>query len=114
MLYVLHYVHLFLHACHALIVSTQVTHLHSRGGLTGAVQLKQLATDYSQQKHTTWAGRGQIIIAQSKANCLSCTVPVVPPLPTWGPHVSGYTTSHLINSYGTVLTFQTAGGCFGW
>ncbi len=27
-----------------------------------------------QQKHTTWAGRGRIIIAQSKANCLSCTV----------------------------------------
>ncbi len=26
-----------------------------RGGTTGAVQLKQLATDYSQQKHTTWA-----------------------------------------------------------
>ncbi len=36
-----------------------------RGGPTGAVQLKQLATDYSQQKHTTWAGRGRIIIAQS-------------------------------------------------
>ncbi len=36
-------------------------------------QLKQLATDYSQQKHTTWAGRGRIIIAQSKANCLSCS-----------------------------------------
>ena len=33
-----------------------------RGGLTGAVQLKQLASDYSQQKHTTWAGRGRIII----------------------------------------------------
>ncbi len=44
------------------------------------VQLKQLGTDYSQQKHTTWAGRGRIIIAQSKANCLSCTAPVVPPL----------------------------------
>ena len=27
----------------------------SRGGTTGAVQLKQLASDYSQQKHTTWA-----------------------------------------------------------
>ncbi len=40
------------------------------------MQLKQLATDYSQQKHTTWA----VIIAQSKANCLSCTAPVVPPL----------------------------------
>ena len=52
----------------------------ARGGTTGAVQLKQLATDYSQQKHTTWAGRGRIIIAQSKANCLSCTAPVVPPL----------------------------------
>ncbi len=43
-------------------------------------QLKQLATDYSQQKHTMWAGRGRIIIAQSKANCLSCTAPVGPPL----------------------------------
>ncbi len=29
--------------------------MKSRGGTTGAVQLKQLATDYSQQKHTTWA-----------------------------------------------------------
>ncbi len=47
------------------------------GGTTGAVQLKQLAT---QQKHTTWVGCGRIIIAQSKANCLSCTAPVVPPL----------------------------------
>ncbi len=46
----------------------------SRGGTTGAVQL---VTDYSQQKHTTWAGRGRIIIALSKANCLSCTSPVV-------------------------------------
>ncbi len=35
-------------------------------GPTGTVQLKQLATDYSQQKRTTWAGRGRIIIAQSK------------------------------------------------
>ncbi len=52
----------------------------TRGGPTGAVQLKQLASDYSQQKHTTWAGRGQIIIVQSKANYLSCTVPVQPPL----------------------------------
>ncbi len=48
--------------------------------VTGAVQLKLLAFDYSQQKHTTWAGRGRIIIAQSKANYLSCTAPVVPPL----------------------------------
>ncbi len=40
----------------------------TRGGTTGAVQLKQLATDYSQQKHTMWAGCGRIIIAQSKAN----------------------------------------------
>ncbi len=45
-----------------------------------SVQLKQLATDYRQQKRTTWAVRGRIIIAQSKANYLSCTVPVVPPL----------------------------------
>ena len=31
-------------------------HYHfTRGGPTGAVQLKQLASDYSQQKHTTWA-----------------------------------------------------------
>ncbi len=50
-----------------------------RGGTTGAVQL-YIATDYSQQKRTTWVGRGRIIIAQSKANCLSCTAPVVPPL----------------------------------
>ena len=41
----------------------------SRGGTTGAVQLKQLASDY-------WEGHGQII----KANCLSCAAPVVPPL----------------------------------
>ncbi len=46
----------------------------------GAAQA--ISTDYSQQKHTTWAGRGRIIIAQSKANCLSCTAPVVPPLIT--------------------------------
>ncbi len=58
----------------------------TRGGTTGAVQLKQLATDYSQQKHTTWAGRGRIIIAQSKANCLSCTAPVVPPLSCYYGH----------------------------
>ena len=58
----------------------------TRGGMTGAVQLKQLATDYSQQKHTTWAGRGRIIIAQSKANCLSCTAPVVPPLSCYYGH----------------------------
>ncbi len=25
-------------------------------------------TDYSQQKHTTWAGRGRIIIAQSSSH----------------------------------------------
>ncbi len=37
-----------------------------------AVQLKQLATDYSHKN----IRRGLIIIAQSKANCLSCTAPV--------------------------------------
>ncbi len=62
------------------VVSQRQGSVGCRGGMTGAVQLKQLATDYSQQKRTTWAGRGQIIIAQSKANCLSCTAPVVPPL----------------------------------
>ncbi len=46
-------------------------------GPTGAVQLNQLATDCSQQKRTTWAGRGRMIIL---ANCLCCTGPVVPPL----------------------------------
>ncbi len=35
---------------------------------------------YPQQKHTTWARRGQIFIAQSKANCLSWCAPVIPPL----------------------------------
>ncbi len=46
------------------------THVSPRGGPTGAVQLKQLASDYSQQKHTTWAWRGRIIIV----NCLSRAV----------------------------------------
>ncbi len=53
--------------------------LATRGGPTGAVQLKQLASAYSQQKHMTWAVRGQIIIV----NCLSCTAPVVPPLTSY-------------------------------
>ncbi len=39
---------------HLLMCSWYIEGLY-RGGTTGAVQLKQLATDYSQQKHTTWA-----------------------------------------------------------
>ena len=47
------------------------------GGTTGAVQLKQLTLTLTLSKNIQ---RGRIIIAQSKANCLSCTAPVVPPL----------------------------------
>ncbi len=36
-----------------------------------------VTTDYSQQKHTTWADNYCSI---KEAYCLSCTAPVVPPL----------------------------------
>ncbi len=44
--------------------------LLTRGGPTGAVQLKQLASSKNIR-------RGRVIIAQLKANCLSYTAPIV-------------------------------------
>ncbi len=71
------------------INSLQYYNIYSLVTVSYAVQLKQLATDYSQQKHTTWVVRGRIIIAQSKANYLSCTAPVVPPLSSRQEMLSG-------------------------